>query len=1085
MSILEIVGTVILGIAVVFAAYAVTMYVYYLARRRWTHRRYTAEISVIAAAAVLSFAVRLAALLCGGAITFGGALGDTFHAIYMAIGGFTFEGLDGAGALPLWGEVLYYGVTVYAGLVALSVITARISYEIFSAVGYAFTRAFRKRRDIFVFTAVTEDALLLADSIDRKYRGKPDPERKNVASLFGAEGEKGGIPFERKRRCLIVFSGNELEPFDHKNELHRALMSRGYYYMSYGKRRKKEQELPLTKKLHIDVVNDPAARREKPKNVFRRYRDARRHVFAVRVGRALTGEEASNSDFVFDDIRASLRRLPDEAFAAVWLEAAAAAGREQNGPAEVPFAEKPADRAQAEALHREMQDAFSRAEGEKKAFVALLTQRAAAAARKALYTVVDYHILTDDEINYEFYATELDSILNDLFAGRFRSAFAGLLRRAGQSRAAGKEDKYTAFADAAERLSLRYLDFAEAAAAAGLEEASARLELAEFVVRDGEAEKTRAEIANAYDGTDETRRRLAEATDDLLVYEEERRRAAEDVFSRVAAQEKLAQMRNVPAQQRIGWFAGAVACDGRMLGRIRRNFQLHIFNEAQLSARDFSIRRTAAYRREDGFEAQSRGLSSAAELPWADCLLQRDVEVPAPAFGDGDGAEGRPVYRAVVLGFGKTAQCAMNALLVQTSAVDEAGAPTQFIADVYDRAVDERCGLFAYTHPLYQCFKCEDCLPLDAKQLQEMALALDDTAHQVLYDRYRAFVGPDDPGYERAPEIVNEQMGFPRICFHKTSCFDLNFMRMLDTDISGDGSPVKNDVRAFIVCLGSDESNIRMANALIDDFKHEAYAGDFSSPTLQTVYVHIRDEKNRHRLNWTAEDETFFRRRNRRLVVVRFGNREAMYSYDSLLEERPAEGFKCMYDRFSAGVGEREDRRPAWVRQMTELLQKTEDHPFDAVDFYRESVRPTFRELLRIGSEEQYESWLDADAYVKQSNESVYLFEDVYAGLLSQNGLTMSDLRRFVRLEKVRWNRFYMSNGWTFGEPDDAAPKQMRRRGKEHDGLCSFEMLGRAKDKKGTAYKLYDAANVLLGYFAGADWADKGGAPSEDKKKGA
>ena len=1081
MSILGIVGTVMLGIAVVFAAYAVTMYVYYLVRRWWTHRRYTAEISVIAAAAVLSFAVRLAALLCGGAVTFGGALGDTFHAIYMAIGGFTFEGLDGAGALPLWGEVLYYGVTVYAGLVALSVITARVSYEIFSAVGYAFTLAFRKRRDIFVFTAVTEDALLLADSIDRKYREKPDPGRKNVASLFGTAGQKGGIPFEKKRRCLIVFSGNELEPFDHKNELHRALMSRGYYYMSYGKRRKKEKEFPLTKKLHIAVVNDPAEKGKKTKNIFRRYHDARRHVFAVRVGKALTGEEASNSDFVFDDIRASLRRLPDDAFAAVWLNAAAVAERAVNGPSDVPVAEKPSDREQAERQQRELQDVYSRVETERKTFLSAFTQQAAAAARKALYTVVDYHILTDDEINYEFYATELDSILHDLFAERLRTAFAGLLRRAEQSRAAGKKDKYAAFADAAERLSLRYLEFAEAAAAAAAEEASARLDLAEFAVRDGEQAKVNAESTNAYYGTDETRRKLAEATDDLRVYEEEWRRAAEDVSSRADAQEKLAQMRSVPAQQRIEWFAGAVSCDGPMLGCIRRNFQLHIFNEAQLSARDFSIRRTAAYRREDGFEAQGRGLSSAAELPWTDSLLHRDVEVPEPSFDGGDGAEDRLVYRAVVLGFGKTAQCAMNALLVQTSAVDETGMPTQFIADVYDRAVDERCGLFAYTHPLYQCFKCEDCLPLDAKQLRDKALTLDDTAHQVLYDRYRDFVGPDDPGYERAPEIVNEQIGFPRICFHKTSSFDLNFMRMLDTDISGDGSSVKNAVRAFIICLGSDEANIRMANALIDDFKHEVYAGDSAVPTLQTVYVHIRDEKNRHRLNWTAEDEAFFRRCKRRLVVVRFGNREAMYSYDGLLEERPAEAFKRMYDRFSAGVGAREDRRPDWVLQMTELLQKTEEHPLDAVDFYRKSVWPTFREMLGIGSEELYGSWLDADAYLKQSNESVYLFADVYAGLLSQNGLTMSDLKRFVRLEKVRWNRFYMSNGWIFGEPDEPEQKKMRRRGKEHDGLCSFEMLGRAKDKKGTVYKLYDAANVLLGYFAGAGWAGK--EPPETKKK--
>ena len=83
----------------------------------------------------------------------------------------------------------------------------------------------------------------------------------------------------------------------------------------------------------------------------------------------------------------------------------------------------------------------------------------------------------------------------------------------------------------------------------------------------------------------------------------------------------------------------------------------------------------------------------------------------------------------------------------------------------------------------------------------------------------------------------------------------------------------------------------------------------------------------------------------------------------------------------------------------------------------------------------------------------------VYEGLLLQNGLKMNDLRRFVCLEKVRWNRFYMSNGWVFGKPNDTVPKKMRRRGKEHDGLSLFEMLP-------TNYKLYDAVNVLFGYFS-------------------
>lgn len=917
MKIMAVVMGIIVAIAAIAAVYALTMFFYYRVRRKFAHCRYAVEIVTISVVAALSFIVRMAALIYGGAVAFGDSLGDALHAIYMVIGGFTFEGLEEVSNLPLWGEILYYGGTLYAGLVALSVITVRISYEMFSIVGYAAGLFRKKRRDVFIFTAVTEDALLLAASIEQKYKEKPDAQAK--VPVVGIAGKKGGIPFAKKRDCCIMFAGNELEPFDHKNELHRTVMSRGYYYISYGKHNNKKKEPSLIRKLHLAVANDPANKSVKKKG----WHDVRRHVFAVRQGKALTGEEASNSDFVFDDIRSTLSELSDKKLQCAWRKGVAAAqkGQRKSGAAGE-------------------EQSGSETKEDRKAFMDEFMRGVMSVVGET--PVVDYHILTDDEINYEFYATELDRILKDSFSKRLYSAF-----------------------DA-----------------------------------------------------------LGEATE----------------------------------QEKKEWFIDQVVKE--LLARVRRCFQLHIFNEALLSARDFSLRRIESYRREDEFLARQRGWSSAAKLPWGESLLRHDV-----AFRTSDPDEERFVYRAVVLGFGKTAQCAMNALFVQTSAVDEQDRPSQFIADVYDRTADERSGLFAYTHPLYQCFNLKDCRPKGAGALKNDALFLDDTAHQVLYDSYREGKSID---FYVARKQVNEQMGFPRICFHKVSCFDLDFMRMLDEKIDADGPLVKNDVRAFIICLGTDEANIRMANALIDDFKHEAYAADSkasasgggSEPLLQTIYVHIRDEKNSHRLNWTQEDEEFFRRRNRRLVVVRFGNRETLYSYDGLLEERPAERFHYVYDRFSKGI-EPEDSRPKWVKQMTGLLEKTLVHYNDGLDFYKDAVASIFKNICDelCNSEEPHTLWLDIDAYLKQSNESVSLFEVVYEGLLLQNGLKMNDLRRFVCLEKVRWNRFYMSNGWVFGKPNDAVPKKMRRRGKEHDGLSLFEMLP-------TNYKLYDAVNVLFGYFS-------------------
>ena len=91
-------------------------------------------------------------------------------------------------------------------------------------------------------------------------------------------------------------------------------------------------------------------------------------------------------------------------------------------------------------------------------------------------------------------------------------------------------------------------------------------------------------------------------------------------------------------------------------------------------------------------------------------------------------------------------------------------------------------------------------------------------------------------------------MKFPWITFHKASCFQTRFMRYLDGEsgIAGECRE-KNKLlcNAFIIALGDDEANIKMANSLIDDLKHEsAFTNKRSSVYPQMIYVNLRDEKN-------------------------------------------------------------------------------------------------------------------------------------------------------------------------------------------------------------------------------------------------
>lgn len=891
----------IAAVVCVAAVYLLTMLLYFFLTKRTVHHPLLADAVVILFALAMSTAVRFAVLV---SVPSSVAFRDILRALYEAIGGLTFESADiaaGAAVAP-WVEVLFYGVVLYVGLVALSVITAHIGYEKYSYAVYCivyrpFLSKKRSRTDAYIFTSVTEDSLLLANDIARTYRKNRDP--------------------VRNRKCIIIFAGNELEPYDRKNELHREIVAQGYFYFSFIKRKDKDKEIPLV--YHLGLRN----------NFSRNARIAARRicVFAMKLNDKLSGEEAKNSDFVFDEIGAMLRSLDPKDY----LYSPAAEGAASGDPA--------------------------------------LMER----------TIVDYYILTDEEINYEFYQRELDGMV---------------------------------------------------------------------------------------------RARVQDTLNALSALPENRRSALlEEYF----ASEKI------PPDAQASLVK--VLC-----GRIRCNFQMHILNEALLSAHDLVILRREAFVREDaarplreqacgygvdksscrqgvcggGNEPCPRGQQT-CECAWRESIFRAD--------------ERTREYRVMVLGFGKTAQQAMNALFVQSTYVDDDGVPSRFVADVYDRAIEERAGLFAYMHPLYYCYDCGKTLapPSVADPSgRGDGLLHPNTAHAAFY----AQCAKDGFGVQD----VEESMGFPYVFFHRGSCFDARFMKMLDDEMD------KALVRAYVICLGNDENNILMANALIDDYKHERFrVQEPASGFPQTIYVHIRDEKNYRRLNWTGRDAAELERRcGRKLLVIPFGNRESIYRFGRLIdEERPAI-FHYLYDNFGSIL----DKKGTSVSDIIGRALADKNNSslfFNECCNELESVVKAQKERRsgsgRRGGQEDavIQHWLSCDAYLRESNLSAYIFSAHYARLLHHfpNGCSSGTafVQRLACLEKMRWCRFYMANGWIYAEYPKDAVRELRRLAKEHTGLRSHRLQEghRLVYMQGDAIsdeRVYDLINVICGSLLGQDDLD-------------
>ena len=451
---------------------------------------------------------------------------------------------------------------------------------------------------------------------------------------------------------------------------------------------------------------------------------------------------------------------------------------------------------------------------------------------------------------------------------------------------------------------------------------------------------------------------------------------------------------------------------------IRKYYALYAFSESKLAVRTLIEGRTKLFEKAiASAKANGKDALAADRLPIADFA--------------GNGGK----YRVMVLGFGKTGQLALNALFSDTAYLDEDGVQPRFVADIYD--VDARAGLFSSEHPMYLCASAnESCATMDEKEFADNTKC----QSEKIEDAFAPIVAE---GYD-LNEIV-EKMRLPRLVFHKVSCFDPGFFDELDgesgqDDIKAAGKKKrKQEYNAYIVALGDDESNIAMANALLDDFKHENRS--FKDGNV-IVYVNIRDSRNRCRIGWSEDDVA---RSGGHINVVLFGDASDMYTYRNIVDIEDDKKFNYAYQLL--GGYTKYDGKDKKIGEVTVHNKFEADiakifadfgKPNAAGEDFEKKVKDVVALLAeRIGAdpEESEQKWMECTMMDRESNYGARRFGRLLAHIIDE-AKTVDDklLMRLSEIEHIRWMRLMMAYGWIYSGKKD---KEI----KEHDNLCPFEML--------------------------------------------
>lgn len=287
-------------------------------------------------------------------------------------------------------------------------------------------------------------------------------------------------------------------------------------------------------------------------------------------------------------------------------------------------------------------------------------------------------------------------------------------------------------------------------------------------------------------------------------------------------------------------------------------------------------------------------------------------------------------YRVMVIGFGQNGQQTMKLSYIFAAAGDHSAkgqieekryfdpakddkhkdwttalqrselvdyAPQPFIADVYDKNATDVGGLFRVKHP---------SISVDMPQSKSGS--------------YRYYYVPI------------------KVRLHHESAYSTNILDTLDENLGtkrSAGKKKKERYNLIIIALGDDDSNVNIANAILEDSKHEYLSRENDAEEdWQVIAINLRNRLNYDRINWQEKDEKIFKR----IKVIRFGSAEEMYSYDNIVDMSLAKRWNRGYDLIYSEVKKEEKDKTTSEKKDAAGSNPSEKEEKSVVEKMREAV---------------------------------------------------------------------------------------------------------------------------------------------------
>ncbi len=967
---------VVRGILLVAVFYVAAIWLYFRLRKNW-QKRYAAEIVVIGIVVVFSVVGKMLISYFNevGSMTFVDVPRDAwdntakfYYSVYQAFGGISFEGLAKYELYETWRTMIYAGGSLLAGAVAISILTFSISYEIYSFFSWKSFRG-RKRAKIYIFTAVTEDAVTLAHSID-EYNKKLKKEQtfakrlddeisiasckagwEKVRYLTYAEaadkfcpvdGDTGGegksrpfntvafaywaaravvsffaylplwlrafLRFFRRNKHIIVFLRTEGEEgFDAKNALHADIMHSGFLFTSYNPGKKNKS---IAKFLHIKSNNDLPVR-----------------IIALREALEGCGEKDPHKP-VYQNMINQLEKEYRERLR-----------RDEMGEVRIFALDWEKDKTSVndsivtEDIARVARETFGRG-----GFLQKMKRRDfVKEVEKKQYAVADKIVKELDLLVLRCDKRTLGEIKRSLPTDR-EKAFS-MIRKL-----TANEKIFNIVAEIAEG---EYLGIENC-----IKQAMGYLFFTETVINYHYLLSEEIDLSNVDMRFDNE---IAKFRDKECV-------AGKRVdFLAIAGNE---------AYDNIG---------GRKDGEyapfyknFKRHFRLNALNEANMAAMLY--------------------VKAKGELVRSCPDLYRDE------------VEGKE-YKAMVIGFGLNGQQTLKAAYIFSAAGKFAQQNGLFIpdgsdwltllrnspladyttqpfnADVYDKNAAELGGLFKMKNP---SFYVE--LPSDRERTVNEALSED-----IKSKRKKNL-------YPYAPVTVR---------LYQESAYSDSILRMLDRNLGEE----KSDYDLIVIALGDDDSNVSIANALLEDYKHEFVPiGKKKNGKRQVFAVNLRDKLNYDRVNWCRKDEEDYPG----LEVVIYGAAEDMYSYENIVDQTAAKIWNSGYAAIQGDNGKKLENDILHVLKgeqkvtAASYVDRILQEPEDVMNMEIRWMNAASNRMYNMTSS-KYASYFSPFAA-----EYCRIVEAKYTGrkVVDLKDVSLETLIMIGAAEHDRWIRFVLSNGY-------------------------------------------------------------------------